>query len=145
MNYLSILLCCVLFISCTNKVQEKSDIKINKGKFLWTVEWTNGAQEDLMKMTKTVYVLLSASDAPRSICDGENLISTSVYKELWKNDNTVEKPVWSLRKDDSSILNYQDVFQEFCENDKAIFATVDLNKFDYPLLQRYPLFQEKEE
>ncbi len=145
MKYLPIILLSLLFINCKNKVKEDSGNEIKAGKFLWTAEWTNGVQENPKDMTKTVYVLLSATNATNSICDDKNLISNSVYKELWKNDNTVENPVWSLRKDDSSILNYEDVSQEFCENDEAIFAIVDLNKFDYPMLDRYPLFKTKKE
>jgi hypothetical protein len=99
-------------------------------------------QENPEDMTKTVYTFITTTDTKNAVCEKENLTNNSVYKEIWINDNTAEKPVWSLQKDKTEVLNYDQVDTTVCENKDAVYGVMDLDKFDFPI-DRYPLFQVK--
>ena len=142
MKYLPILILSLFLTSCANSTTEKPEDNHQKRKFLWTAEWTNGVQENPEDMTKTVYTFLTTTDNKNAVCEKENLTINSVYKETWINDNTAEKPVWSLQKDKTEVLNYDQVATIVCENKDADYGVMDLETFDYSL-DRYPLFQVK--
>lgn len=143
MKYLAIAFFSLSIISCNKTNSEKSAIEIQEGKYLWTAEWTNGVQENPRDMTKTVYTFLSITDQKNAVCEKQNLIVTTVYKEIWRNDNTAVKPVWSLKNGENEVIDYDKAFLAVCENDKAVYGIVNLDKFDYPFLDRYPLFKKE--
>lgn len=140
MKYLPVLILSLFLGSCANSTTEKPKGNNQKRKFLWTAEWTNGVQENPKDMTKTVYTFLTTAVTKNAVCEKEKLINNSVYKEIWINDHTAEKPVWSLQKDKTEVLNYDQVVAAVCENKEAVYGVMDLDEFDYPI-DRYPLFQ----
>lgn len=130
-------------ISCNQKKSVSSENKIKEGKFLCSAEWTNGVQENPKDMTKTIYVFLTITNEKNAVCNEENLAVSSVYKEIWVNDKTAEKPVWRLDKDKIELIVYDQAVVAICENKEAEYGIVDLNKFDYSFMKRYPFFQDK--
>lgn len=142
-KYLALAFFSLSIISCNQQNTERSETKIEEGKFLWTAEWTNGVQENAKNMTKTVYIFLTKSNEENAVCNEENLAVTSVYKEIWVNEKTAEKPVWRLDKDKTEVIAYDQAAVAVCENKEAVYGIVALNKFDYPSMDRYSLFQDK--
>lgn len=95
-------------------------------------------QENPEDITKTVYTFLTKTGNKNALRK-KKLTNNSVYKEIWINDNTAEKPIWSLQKDETEVLNYDQVITTVCGNKVAVYGLMDLDKFDFSI-DRYPLF-----